>query len=334
MNRVAVIGLGKMGLLHASLLSVIPDVKLAVVCEKSRLISRFSKNAFTDVKIVTDIRNLSQLHLDIVYVTTPTSTHYNIISTIIKQKICNNIFVEKPLSNSAVESLQLCELFKESGNNGINMVGYNRRFNVTFRKAMELVREGKLGEPVNFAAHAFSSDFQVGSPVKKRISRGGVLRDLGCHAIDLASWFTGNISLDSIQSGIVSPTGVLDSVSFTVSSEKGIKGQIKVSWCEPNYRLPEIGLVMEGSNGQILTVNDDKVELRNKQGETTMWHKQDLKDNTYFMLGGTDYYREDQEYMNAVKSGNTLEPDFFTAFKVDELIDSVEKAVTGQQCAE
>ena len=66
MNRVAVIGLGKMGLLHASLLSVIPDVKLAVVCEKSRLISRFSKNAFTDVKIVTDIRNLSQLRLDTV----------------------------------------------------------------------------------------------------------------------------------------------------------------------------------------------------------------------------------------------------------------------------
>jgi predicted dehydrogenase len=333
-NRVAVIGLGKMGLLHASLVNVVPDVKLVAVCEKSRIISRFSRNAFTDVKIVTDTEDLSQLQIDTIYVTTPTSTHYSIISAIIEQNICKNIFVEKPLSNSAVESARICELIKKSGNAGIYMVGYNRRFNVTFRKAMELIGEGTLGQLLNFTAYAFSSDFLVDSPGKKRVNRGGVLRDLGCHAIDLAGWFTGNIKLDSIQSSKVSPSGVLDSASFTVLSQKGIKGQIKASWREPNYRLPEIGLVIEGSKGYSLTVNDDKVELQKKQGDKTVWHKQDLKDNTHFMLGGTDYYREDEEYMNAVKSGNMIEPDFSTALKVDELIDSVENAVTGQPRAE
>jgi len=33
--RVAVIGLGKMGLLHAGILSVLPDVELVALCEKS-----------------------------------------------------------------------------------------------------------------------------------------------------------------------------------------------------------------------------------------------------------------------------------------------------------
>jgi predicted dehydrogenase len=291
-------------------------------------------NAFNDVKIITGINDLPQLQFDTVYVTTPTSTHYSIISTIIQQEICKNIFVEKPLANSALESMQLCELLKKSRNAGVNMVGYNRRFNVTFRKAMELIQDGTLGEPVIFSAYALSSDFTAGSPGKKRISRGGVLRDLGCHAIDIANWFVGNISLNSIQSSIVSPAGALDSVSFTVSSQKGIKGQIKASWCETDYRLPEIGLVIEGSNGQSLTVNDDKVELREKQGEINVWHKQDLKDNTSFMLGGTDYYREDEEFMKAIKSGNTIEPDFSTASRVDELIDSVEKTVTRQHHAE
>ena len=93
-------------------------------------------------------------------------------------------------------------------------------------------------------------------------------------------------------------------------------------------------MVIEGSNGQSLTVNDDKVELREKQGEINVWHKQDLKDNTSFMLGGTDYYREDEEFMKAIKSGNTIEPDFSTASRVDELIDSVEKTVTRQHHAE
>jgi predicted dehydrogenase len=334
MNRVAVIGLGKMGLLHASLLNVIPDVKLVAVCEKSRLINRFSKNVFSDVILVPNVSGLSELHLDAVYITTPTSTHYGIISTIIKQEICRDIFVEKPLSNSAKESKQLCDMVKKSGNTGVKMVGYNRRFNVTFRKAMEIIREGVLGEPVNFEGYAFSSDFLAGHQEGKRLNRGGVLRDLGCHAIDLAIWFMGNINLKSINSSKVSTNGVLDSTNFAVSSDKGISGQIKASWCEPKYRLPEIGFVMEGSKGQTLTVNDDKVELGNKQGETQVWHKQDLNDNTYFMLGGTDYFREDEEYTNAVKTGKTIEPGFSTALKVDEMIDSVEKSLAGQHYGE
>jgi hypothetical protein len=38
--------------------------------------------------------------------------------------------------------------------------------------------------------------------------------------------------------------------------------------------------------------------------------------------------------MKAIKSGNTIEPDFSTASRVDELIDSVEKTVTRQHHAE
>ena len=334
MNKVAVIGLGKMGLLHASLLNVIPDVKLVAVCEKSRIIRRFCKNAFADVKVATDVNELSKMHLDAVYVTTPTSTHYGIISTIIKQEICRNIFVEKPLSNSATESTQLCDLARQPANIGIKMVGYNRRFNVTFRKASEMVRAGIIGEPSNFEGYAFSSDFLAGSIEGKRINRGGVLRDLGCHAIDLANWFMGNLNLQSITSNRVSANGSLDSINFTVVSERGISGQIKSSWCEPTYRLPEIGIIVEGSKGEVLTVNEDKVELRNKLGETTMWHKQDLNDNTYYMLGGTDYFREDEEYMSVVKTGKTIEPSFSTASKVDKMIDSVEKSLAGTHYGE
>jgi len=327
MNRVAVIGLGKMGLLHASLLNVIPDVKLVAVCEKSRLINRFSKNVFSNVKIVSNVSDLSDLNLDTVYITTPTTTHYEIIRAVIEQGLCRNIFVEKPLTNSAIDSQQLCDLVRKSTHTGIYMVGYNRRFNVTFRKAMAIIQEGLLGEIVNFEGYAFSSDFLADSREGKGINRGGVLKDLGCHAIDLAIWFVGNINLKSINSSKTSSDGVLDYASFAVSSAKGITGLIKVSWREPNYRLPEIGFVMEGSKGQKLTVNDDKVELSNKQGETRIWHKQDLNDGINFMLGGADYFREDEEYTNAVKTGTTIEPSFSTALKVDEIIDSVEKSL-------
>jgi predicted dehydrogenase len=42
--KVGVVGLGKMGLLHASLLSVMPNVQLAALCDKSWLMRKLAKS--------------------------------------------------------------------------------------------------------------------------------------------------------------------------------------------------------------------------------------------------------------------------------------------------
>ena len=76
--NVGVIGLGKMGLLHASILNFLPDVKLAALCEKSGVIRRFLKKVFKDVKVVDDVEKLSGLGLDAVYVTTPIIRQINL----------------------------------------------------------------------------------------------------------------------------------------------------------------------------------------------------------------------------------------------------------------
>ncbi|MFC2072336.1 Gfo/Idh/MocA family protein [Chloroflexota bacterium] len=324
MIRVAIIGAGKMGLLHASLLKVIPDVELVAICEKSWIISRFSRNALPDTNIVTKIDKLSGMDLDVVYVTTPTPTHYAIIKAVLDKKISRHIFVEKPLANSNTESRELCDLINQSVIGGINVVGYNRRYGVTFRKAREIISEGVIGESVYFEGYAFSSDFHPGSDGSKKVSRGGVLRDLGCHAIDLAIWYLGDLNVKSLKINQASGGRVIDSASFEVDTENGSHGQIKASWCEATYRLPEIGFVLETSNGRRLAVNDDKLEQRDLNGKVNVWYKQDLVDSTYFMLGGTDYYREDEEYINAIKTRKGIEPSFYTASKVDEIIEHVE----------
>jgi predicted homoserine dehydrogenase-like protein len=45
--RVAVVGLGKMGLLHANILNTLQGVELAAVCDKSGLIQRLFQRALT-----------------------------------------------------------------------------------------------------------------------------------------------------------------------------------------------------------------------------------------------------------------------------------------------
>jgi predicted dehydrogenase len=330
MIRAAVVGLGKMGLLHASLLNVIPDVKVVAVCEKSRLISRFAGKALAGITLVSDVTQLSGLHPDVVYVTTPTSTHHTIAKMVLTQGISGNIFVEKPLASNYVQSEELCNLRSSSSTVQTTLVGYNRRFNVTFRRAREILLEGVIGDTLSFEAYAFSSDFVANQSTKKGTGRGGVLRDLACHAIDLTTWFFGGLSVQSVNSSKLSQAGLLDSASFAVSTPTGISGGIRASWCETNYRLPEIGLEIRGTKGQTLIVNDDKIELRNENRVLKSWHKQDLDDNVHFMLGGTDYFREDEEYMTAIKTGKAIEPGFLTASRVDVVVSAMERLVAEQ----
>ena len=41
--RVAVVGLGKMGLLHASILNMMPNVEVVALCDKSSLLLKIVK---------------------------------------------------------------------------------------------------------------------------------------------------------------------------------------------------------------------------------------------------------------------------------------------------
>ncbi len=55
------VGIGKMGLLHASILNSMPEVKLVALCDRSSVILRFAKKIFepTGVKILKDVESLS-----------------------------------------------------------------------------------------------------------------------------------------------------------------------------------------------------------------------------------------------------------------------------------
>jgi len=322
-KRVAVVGLGKMGLLHASLLSVLPNIRLVALCERSALIRRFGKKVLTGRRIVGNVGELSGLGLDAVYVTTPPSTHFTVVKAILSAKIAPNIFVEKPLAANSSDSEELCRLVEEQAP-GTNMVGYNRRFTVTFGKAKEILDEGALGDVLAFKAYAYSSDFLGARSSSNARSRGSVLRDLGCHAVDLAMWFFGELQVEAAKAEAVGSKGSTDSVCFRARTAGGLPGEFKSSWCVENYRLPEIGLTVNGSEGT-MRVNDDDLELKLNNGNAHLWHRPDLNDGAAFFLGGTDYLREDEAFVRAMTGGSQVEPSFRSAAKVDQVVDQVEE---------
>lgn len=317
--RVGVVGLGKMGLVHAGMLSVLPGVELAALCEKSGLIRRFSKRMFKGLEIVDDVQRLSRFDLDAVYVTTPIPSHFPVARAILEKKISANLFVEKTLAQTCNESETLTDLAK--GLHSVTMVGYLRRFYVTFAKARELLLKDAIGKVDRFEAYAYSSDFLgVTKETDTAYSRGGVLRDLGCHAVDLALWFFGDLKVALAQAKPADDYSG-DSVSFRVENPE-ITGQFDVSWCKEDYRMPEVGFLIIGSKGQLL-VNDDQVKLDVKDGQSAMWYRHDLNDNVPFCLGLPEYYREDLSFVSAVVERGKVEPDFCSAAKVDKIIEDV-----------
>lgn len=325
--RIAVVGLGKMGLLHASLLNTLPEIQIVSICDKSALMNMLFKKVFSKkaIKVVNDLEKLSGMNLDAVYVTTPISSHYPVIKELFAKGISRNIFVEKTLASNYPQAKELCELAKNVG--GLTMVGYMKRYSAVFGKAKQLLMDGNLGEPLSFKAYAFSSDFLgLTKESKSSSARGGAIRDIGCHIIDLTLWLLGDLEVDDIQSCTKTENDCETSVAFKVRTPAGLNGQIDVSQRVPNYRLPEFGCSIECAAGKI-DVNDDRLNLTSKDGTHETWYRQNLNDNVGFALGETEYFRENLEFVNSLRENRKCEPSFETASKVDYIIDEVRKGV-------
>ncbi|MEM4142996.1 MAG: Gfo/Idh/MocA family oxidoreductase [Candidatus Bathyarchaeia archaeon] len=319
--RVAVVGFGKMGMVHAGILNVMPDVELVAICEKSGLVRKFLRKALSNVAVVDDVSELSGYGLDAVYVTTPIAAHFPIVKSLYEKGIAKNIFVEKTLASNFGEAEELCRLAETHG--GATMVGYLRRFCVTFMKAKALLESGALGELSAFRAYAFSSDFYgVGADAKIKVPSVGVVRELGCHALDLALWLFGSLKVENARVEALINGSVADSAHFAVKVSDGFSGEFDVSWCVDGYRLPEVGFSVEGSKG-CLCVNDDAVELKFKSGGSRKWFRHDLNDTVGFWLGIPEYYRENEHFVQSLIRGVKPTPSFEAAGEVDRLIDEV-----------
>ena len=318
--RVGLIGLGKMGLLHASLLNFMPNVQLVGLCDKSWLMRKLAKNTLKGPLVTDKLEKFSKLNLDVVYVNTPIPSHYSIVKEIYTKEIARNVFVEKTLSSNYIQSEELCNLAIASL--GHTMVGYMKRFSVTFRKAKELLDQGVLGSVLSFDAYAYSSDFFGVQRKSVSSGRGGVLEDLGSHVSDLALWYFGDL-LSPIKVSLSTDSGP-DSVKFEIVGSNDFTGKFDFSWVKEGYRMPEFGIVIRGTKGSIKVDDNELVfALDNVQPKT--WYRQDLDDHVGFLLGDSEYFRENDHFIKSILSNSESEPSFQTAAKVDYLLEQVRR---------
>jgi predicted dehydrogenase len=313
-----------MGLMHASVIAMMDDVKLVALCEKNNLIRRFLKKTIPDVDIVEDILYLKDKQLDAIFVTTPPSSHYQIIKEILQKQLSKHVFTEKPLATNYKHAKELCHLASLTG--CVNMVGYHRRFSVTFNKAKTLLDTHVIGTLHSCKAHAYSADFLGVKTKTQAIIRGGVLADSGCHMVDISDWLLGEIEATSAKIVSFLKTNTEDEAYINFSTKDGLNGKLDISWCKEGYRLPEMELVVTGEKGTI-KVNEDIVQLVSQEGKIYSWYKHNLDDFVPYSIGGNDYQRQDAQFIKAILNGSSIQSSFYTASHVEHVIDTVRNMV-------
>lgn len=186
MINVAIIGVGNSSNLHIPFIEAVDDFKLTHVLERKA--SKESSVArdkwhhlepFTVVNKYDDILNDKNVHL--VVITTSNTSHYDLTKQALKAG--KNVVIEKPMTPSSEQALELADLATEKGL--VLAVFHNRRYDGDFLTVKKLIQDGKLGD-----ISSFESRFDRYRPNPKSGWReenapgSGVLYDLGSHLID------------------------------------------------------------------------------------------------------------------------------------------------------
>ena len=108
-----------------------------------------------------------------------------------------NVFIEKP---GAISHLQFEKVIEVARKRDLRVhVGYNHRYHPAVRKALELSRNGLIGE-IMFLRGRYGHGGRLGYEKEWRADKtksgGGELIDQGTHLIDLSIGFLGELKLD------------------------------------------------------------------------------------------------------------------------------------------
>ena len=149
--RTAVVGAGKMGQIHAKVLSKLPQSKLVGIVDiqpdKAKKLAKEYKCAF-----FTDSRELFG-KVDAVTIAAPTKNHLQLAEIFIGNNI--PILIEKPLAASAAEGQIIVSLAKE--NNTVVAVGHSERCNPVVQAMKRLKIEPKFIEATRISPYPFRS---------------------------------------------------------------------------------------------------------------------------------------------------------------------------------
>lgn len=343
MIRVALIGLGKMGVSHLAIIRPHPDVELVAVCDTTKYVLDVL-GKYTGIKTYTDYKQLLEdEQLDAVVVATPSRFHAEIVRAALERNI--HVFCEKPFCLDIEEAKELAALAQAKGL--VNQVGYHYRFVGALREARRLVETGAIGKVHHIRAEAYGPVVlrPKGSTWRtSKVEGGGCLYDYASHAIDLMNYLVGPPTAvsGSVLNRIFS-NDVDDEVYSTFHYEGGMTGQLATNWSDESFRKMSMKVSVWGTKGRI---NADRQEVQvyyrgdeaEKLGMNPGWNVRyttELTDEVWYYLRGEEYSAQMDFFFQQIKTGNRDAAfSFNSALQTDTVIHQITRDAAGERRAD
>ena len=253
MINIALFGLGRIGVMHAQNIYLNNNCSLQYVFDINQALAKKIAKKFNSISIKNTRIAYTDKNVDVIFITTPTSTHIKYIMEAVKFK--KTIFCEKPLDLN-IKKINQCKKFIKKYNPKIQ-VGFNRRYDpghYALKKSIQIGEIGKLEKII-----ITSRDPAPPSMAYLKVS-GGIFRDMTIHDFDLIRFYLGN---DEVKEIFATTTNLSDLrikkindyelAMCLIKSEKGVICMINNSrHCSYGY---DQRVEVFGSKGMIVSGN-------------------------------------------------------------------------------
>jgi myo-inositol 2-dehydrogenase/D-chiro-inositol 1-dehydrogenase len=224
MPSIAVLGAGRIGQIHARNVAAHKRAHLAGVMDLDGAAAHRLATECGAEAIDLD----TALTADAVMICTPTSTHADLIER--AAAAGKPVFCEKPVDLSA-ERVRACLRVVERAGTPL-MIGFNRRFDPTFRTLHDRLRAGEIGR---LELLSITSRDPAPPPPAYIATSGGLFRDMMIHDLDMARFLLGEepVEVYAAASVLVDPaigaTGDVDTAVVVLRTASGALAQISNS---------------------------------------------------------------------------------------------------------
>lgn len=332
------VGLGKMGLSHLSILRAHPQLDLVAGCDSTAYLTDvLSKH--TGLKCYGDFdKMLAEEKLEALVVATPSKLHASMVTKALERGL--QVFCEKPFVLNVSDGDRLVALAAQK--NLVTQVGYHYRFVGAFQEAARIVRSGALGSIHNVRAEAYGPVVLRAKGSTWRSAKnegGGALYDYACHAIDLVNFVAG---VPEAVSGVVRHSvfskDVDDEVYCSLHYGNGGSGQLCVNWSDESFRKMSTKISVWGTNGRVTADRQEcQVYLREPDAALpgvnkgwTVRYTTDLTEAVWFYLRGEEYSAQIDYFAKSIAAGRTDgENTFASALQADRVVEMILAAEGG-----
>ncbi|HYZ13816.1 MAG TPA: Gfo/Idh/MocA family oxidoreductase [Actinomycetota bacterium] len=259
--RIGVIGVGRMGIVHAGTLVAHPGVDTVFVTDLDRDRAE-AVAAKVGAEIADSVENLLR-SVDAIVIAAATSEHAPLIRKGADAGLPT--FCEKPIT---LDLDSTADVARHVAERGIQLqIGFQRRFDAGFRAARELVNSGGLGTlyVVRMAGHDPEPPHEEYIPAS-----GGIFRDFSVHDFDALRFVTGEEVVEVYADGGVIAFPVfakyddVDTAVATLRLSSGAFGILSVTRHDPlGY---DVRMELLGSGDNVVVGLDGRAPIRSLEG--------------------------------------------------------------------